>query len=80
MNDRGQIVVPEDIRERLELGSGSVILLVGDEKGFSARRESDVSTLLKEQTEHEFWSRFSRHAVKNAWDEEDEVWEKHFQK
>jgi bifunctional DNA-binding transcriptional regulator/antitoxin component of YhaV-PrlF toxin-antitoxin module len=73
MNERGQLVIREEVRSTLDLEGGSVLVLAkrGDE--IVLRRESDVLEEL-----YTFWSGVKTRALERAWDEEDEVWDEHY--
>jgi len=76
LNERGQIVIPEDIRKDfgLEVPGTLVIIEKGDE--LILKKESDVLTAM--EGEDKFWGYFSIEAMKRAWSKEDEVWDKVF--
>lgn len=70
VNDRGQLVIPEEVRQAMGIEGGTVLVLLkrGDE--IVLRREEDVLKELEGA-----WSALSRRALERAWDEEDEAWE-----
>lgn len=72
VNDRGQLVIPEEMRTELEIEGGSVLVLVkrGDE--IVLRREEDVLESIERS-----WSPVTRSALERAWEPEDDVWEDH---
>lgn len=73
VNDRGQLVIPEEVRKELGIEGGSVLVLVtrGDE--IVLRREQDVL----EDFEGGVWHAARNRALDRAWGEEDEVWDEH---
>lgn len=72
VNDRGQVVIPEEIRRDLRIEGDTVLVLVerGDE--IVLRKEEDVLRELDS-----FWPAAQRRALERAWDEEDEAWDEH---
>ena len=78
MNDRGQIVIPEDVRKGMGIGSGTSLVLIEKDKEIVLRREKDVATSMG--NEEQFWQVVSESGLKNAWSEEDEIWNKYYNK
>lgn len=74
VNDRGQIVIPEEMRGALGIEGGSVLVLVKRGSELLLRREEDVLAELEG-----VWASLGRRALERAWDEEDEVWDEHFE-
>lgn len=71
VNERGQLVIPEEMRAQLGIEGGSVLVLVkrGDE--IVLRREEDVLEELDA-----VWRTLTHRALERAWDEdEDGVWD-----
>jgi len=74
MNDRGQIVIPEEIRKDLKLDSGENLVIIEKNGELTIRKESAVAeTILKED---EFWKKIAEKSLENAWGKEDKIWEK----
>lgn len=73
VNDRGQLVIPEDVRQDLhiEVNTTLVLLQRGDE--IVLRKEADVLNDLEGG-----WRDITRHALARAWDTEDDVWDAHY--
>lgn len=75
VNDRGQLVIPEEIRSEMGLEGGSVLVLVKRGNEIVLRREEDVLAELEG-----FWPALAERSLERAWDdEEDEVWDEHFE-
>lgn len=74
MNDRGQVVIPEEMRRQLGLEGDSVLVLVKRGGEILVRREEDVLAELGG-----FWSSVAHRALDRAWGEEDDVWDEHFE-
>lgn len=74
VNDRGQIVIPEEMREDLGIRGDTVLVLVerGDE--ILVRKESDVLSDLEG-----FWRTLAHRSIEAAWGEEDQVWDEHYE-
>lgn len=70
VNERGQLVIPEEVRTALGIEGGTVLVLVkrGDE--LVLRREEDVLEELEAS-----WRRVVDRALERAWDDEDAVWD-----
>ncbi|MEK6837640.1 MAG: AbrB/MazE/SpoVT family DNA-binding domain-containing protein [Nanoarchaeota archaeon] len=72
VNERGQLVIPEDIRRDFGIKGNSTLVLVESSEGLVLKKESDVLEAL----DNSFWEVLSRKALQNAWSKEDEVWDK----
>jgi len=73
VNDRGQIVIPEEIRKDFGINKSSTLVLIEREKDILLKKEVDV---LESIEEDKFWKSLSRESLKRAWSKEDEVWDK----
>ena len=73
VNDRGQVVIPEDVRQDLRIEANTTLVLFerGDE--IVLRKEVDVL----EEIEG-FWRHVSRDAIAKAWGPEDDAWDEHY--
>ena len=78
VNDRGQIVIPEDIRKDLGIRKASTLVIMEGQKEIILRKESDIVEVIK--GEDEFWKTMARESMKKAWDREDDVWDKIYKK
>lgn len=74
MNTRGQLVIPEEVREALDLEGDSVLVLVKRGEEIVLRREGDVLDALGDP-----WRSLGRRALQRAWSEEDEIWDEVFE-
>lgn len=74
VNDQGQIMILEAMREALAIKGDTVLVLLkrGDE--IVLRREEDVLRELEGS-----WRPLQRAALEDAWDDEDAVWDAHHQ-
>lgn len=78
MNDRGQIVIPEDVRKGMGISSGSSLVLIEKDKELVLRREKDVASAMED--EERFWQLVSETGARDAWGPEDKVWDKYYNK
>ena len=71
VNERGQLVIPEDIRKDFGIKGGTILVMIeaGDE--LVLRKESEVIAAVEDK----FWDALSHLAMKNAWSREDDVWD-----
>tara|TARA_Y100000310_G_C20681379_1_gene816141 strand:- start:738 stop:1016 length:279 start_codon:yes stop_codon:yes gene_type:complete len=74
VNDRGQIVIPEDVRKDFGINKESTLVLIERKKEILLRKEADV--LEKIEEEDKFWKALSEESLQRAWSKEDEVWDR----
>lgn len=74
MNPRGQIVIPEEMRETLKMKPKEALVLIERGNELILKRESDVIKQILD--EDKVWAILSREALKRAWSKEDAVWDK----
>ena len=72
VNDRGQIVIPDDIRRDLEISGNSTLVLIEREGEILLKKESEVLSAMGEDS---FWKSVSRETMKRAWGKDDDVWD-----
>lgn len=73
MSERGQIVIPEDMRKDLKLSQGEALVLIEQEDSIIMRKESHVA---KHLADEDSWDKLAREGLQNAWSKSDEAWEK----
>lgn len=73
VNERGQIVIPEDIRKDLNIENATTLVIIERGGELIIRKESEVLDTISED---EFWKAIARESLKRAWSKEDEVWDK----
>lgn len=73
VNDRGQLVIPEDVREDLHIEENTTLVLLQRGNEIVLRKEADVLDDLEGG-----WRDVSRHSLARAWDGEDDVWDAHY--
>lgn len=76
MNERGVIVIPEEMREDLGLEGKVNLVLIESNHEIILKKESDVAQLLSQTNEDKVWKELARRSLERAWDKEDEAWEK----
>src|SRR3989344_402230 len=74
-NERGQIVIPEDVRKDLHIKKASTMVLIKKGEELVLRREADILGDLEDP----FWKSVAQHSLENAWSKEDEIWDKIYQ-
>ncbi len=73
VNERGQIVIPEDIRKDFDIENATTLVIIERNGELIIKKESEVLNALDEDA---FWKAVSRESLKRAWDKEDEIWDK----
>lgn len=76
VNERGQLVIPEDIRRDFGIREGSTLVMIERQKEIVLIKESDALEAMGQ--EGRFWKTLSQEAMKSAWSREDEIWDKIF--
>ena len=76
MNSRGQIVIPQEFRKSLNLGENEALLLIENGSKIIIEKESEMLKQMSDKEEDEFWAKMSLEAMRNAWDKEDDIWDK----
>lgn len=74
MNPRGQIVIPEEMRETLKMKPKEALVLIERGNELILKKESDVIKQILD--EDKAWAILSRETLKRAWGKEDAVWDK----
>ena len=77
INDRGQIVIPEDIRKNFDIRKGSTLVVMERQGEIVLKKESAI--LSKIDDEEKFWQILSNESLKRAWTKEDAVWDKFYE-
>jgi len=72
IGNRGQLVIPEDIRRDLGIRGEATLVLIERSGEIMLKKESDV---LRSLEEDDFWKKMSQEAIKRAWDKEDDIWD-----
>lgn len=74
MNNRGQIVIPEEMRENLKMKPKEALILIEKDDELILKKESDI--VKKIFDEDKAWALLSLDALKRGWSKEDAVWDK----
>lgn len=74
MNERGIIVIPEEIRKDLDLEGKTTLVLIESDNEIILKKEEDVVKLVI-CDEDEVWKRLSLESLQRAWEAEDTVWD-----
>ena len=78
VNERGQIVIPEEIRKDLGISKFSTLIMIENKDQIILKKESSV---LKDiENENNFLGDLTEESLKRAWDKEDEIWDKIYKK
>ena len=72
VNERGQLVIPEDIRKDFGIKGSTTLVMIETGGELVLRKESEVIAAVEDK----FWSALSRLAMRDAWGKDDEVWDK----
>lgn len=75
MNERGVLVIPEEVRQDLGLEGKTTLVLVESENEIILKKQEDVIELVNRR-EDDFWRKLSEESLRRAWGKEDEVWDK----
>lgn len=73
VNERGQLVIPEEVRTALGIEGGTVLVLVKRGEELVLRREDAVLEELEAS-----WRQVTHRALDRAWDAEDDVWDEFY--
>mgnify|MGYP001566412762 FL=1 len=73
LNERGQIVIPEDIRKDFGIKGATTLIIIEKNDELVLKKESDI---LESMESDKFWKFLSRKAMKRAWSKEDKIWDK----
>lgn len=75
MNDRGVIVIPEEMRDDLGLEGKTTLVLVESGNEIIIKKEEDVTKLVT-ASEDDVWKKLSEESLRRAWEKEDVIWDK----
>ena len=82
VSSKGQIVIPERIREEMEIQTGSRLVLIEKEGTIIIKKEADVLKHFEEdeQKERIGWMIAGENSLKKVWNnkKDDKVWKKYF--
>ncbi len=72
VNERGQIVIPEDIRRDLGIIDSTTLVMIERGGEILIRKEIDVLSALDDDS---FWKSVAKESLKQVWDN-DSAWDK----
>ncbi len=75
ISDKGQISIPKDIRDELNLKEGETLIMISDGKKIVIEKKARIMEKINESKET---MHMSEHVLKKDWDNEyDERWNKY---
>lgn len=79
VSSRGQIVIPERIREELDIEEGVKLILIEDDGKMILEKEFDFLQKLKEFEERKAWIALGEMALSKLWDnsKDEETWKRY---
>lgn len=79
VSSRGQIVIPEGIREDLGISEGSKLILIEENNKIILEKEENFLKNLKSQQERAGWLAIAEKSLEKAWKnkKDDEAWSKY---
>ena len=81
VSTKGQIVIPEKVRERLGIQAGTKLVLIEKESTLVLIKEENVEKQMDvdERKETIGWMILAEHALKKVWDnpKDEETWKKY---
>jgi len=80
VSSRGQIVIPERIRNNLDIKEGSKLILIEEKKGILLEKESDfMKKINKVDKEKIGWLALAEKSTMKMWDnkKDDKTWSKY---
>jgi len=79
VSSRGQIVIPERIREQLEIEEGMKLVLINDEGRLILEKEQVFLQKMKENEERQAWIALGEKAFTKVWDnpKDEETWKRY---
>ncbi len=79
VSSRGQIVIPESVREELDIEEGTKLVLVEDNGKITLEKEEQFLKELKERKEKAGWLAVAEKSLERVWNnkKDDETWNKY---
>ena len=74
VNERGQIVIPEDIRKDFGIDENTTLVMIERGEELVIKKETDILSAL--ENEDKFWRTLSNNVLPKMWSEEDKIWDK----
>lgn len=81
VSSRGQIVIPEQVRKRFKIKSGSKLVLIEKDNALVLKKEEEITKHLEEDKEKEVvgWLLLAEQGLKDIWDnpKDEELWKRY---
>ncbi len=79
VSSRGQIVIPERVREELGIEEGEKLVLIKDQNRVILEKENDFLQSLRDREERKSWIALGEKAFSKIWDnkKDERVWKKY---
>ncbi|HLD79633.1 MAG TPA: AbrB/MazE/SpoVT family DNA-binding domain-containing protein [Candidatus Nanoarchaeia archaeon] len=79
VSSKGQIVIPERIREQLEIEEGTKLVLINDGGRLFLEKEQEFLQKIKENEERRAWIAIGEESFAKIWDnqKDEETWKKY---
>lgn len=79
VSSRGQIVIPERVREELDIEEGMKLVLIQDNDKIILEKEDDFLRKIKEREEQSAWINLGEKAFAKVWDNQrdEKIWKKY---
>lgn len=79
VSSRGQIVIPERVREQLDIEEGMKLVLINDAGKIILEKEQDFLQKMRENEERQAWIALGEKAFAKIWDnpKDEETWNRY---
>lgn len=81
VSSRGQVVIPEQVRKRLKIKTGSKLFLIEKDNTLVLKKEEEIAKHLEESEQKEVagWLVLAEQALKEVWGnpKDEEVWKRY---
>jgi len=74
LNERGQIVIPEDIRKDFGIKGNDTLIIMERNGEIILKKEEAILDII--ENEDKFWRALSIKSMETAWCDEDDIWDK----
>ena len=76
MNERGVIVIPEEMREDLGFSGKTNLVLIERGNEIIVKKEQDIAQAVENLQEDAVWDKIADQSLQELWSKEDAVWDK----
>ena len=78
VSDKGQISIPQDMREELNINKGDTLIIIQEGNKFLIEKSSEI---IKVKDDFKDILRLSEHSLKKLWNnKQDDVWNEYLRK